>query len=232
MRSRIIGLLGAIALPSTMAVIGCADFSGASGTGGAAGTAGTGSSSSTGGAVGSGGGSSTGGTGAGGTGAGGASAVGSVTNLSGTKLLSALTTAEAAQLCSDAYSYFGRAISRATACKWKGLAYAISSSAPDDTGLQQACASQESTCLQANPSSPSCGALPSPCTATVADYSTCVADQATTFTQTVSGLASCSTVIRADLAAVWDFSSAATLPASCTALDITCSAIDLPSARN
>jgi hypothetical protein len=40
--------------------------------------------------------------------------------------------AEATQLCNDAYAYFGHAISRATSCKWKGLAYAISSSAPTD----------------------------------------------------------------------------------------------------
>ena len=222
MRNGLIGLVSTMVLASTMATAGCSSSGGTGGTGGSSSS--KGGSSSTGGA---GGGSSS----TGGTVAGGASAVGSVTNLSGTKVLGELTTAEAAQLCSDAYAYFGRAISRATTCKWKGLVFGISSSAPTDATLEANCASQETSCLQANPASPSCSDLPSPCTATVAEYSTCIADQAAAFSQTVSGLASCATVTRADLAAVWDFSGAAP-PASCTPLDITCAGLDLPSPRN
>jgi hypothetical protein len=155
----------------------------------------------------------------------------SVTNLSGTKALNGLTTAEATQLCSDTYAYFGQAISRPTLCKWKGLAYAISSSAPTDSMLQQNCSSRETPCLQATPDSPSCSDLPSTCTATVAQYSACITDQTAVFTPTVSGLADCATVKTTDLAAVWAFRTG-DLPASCVSLTDKCPDLDIPTPFN
>jgi len=225
-------LVSALVLGSTMLVTAsCADFSkGASaGTGGGSavgGAVGTGGSVNAGGAKSTGGSSNNGG-----AATGGATAIGPVTNLSATKVLGTLTTAEAAQLCSDSYAYFGRSISAAATCKWKGLVFGVSSSAPTDAMLQANCATKETACMQAGPSNATCGDLPSPCTATVAEYSACIADQATAFSQAVSGLASCATVTHADLEAVWAYSGAA-LPASCQALDITCTGADLPTPRN
>jgi len=210
----------ALVLVTTIATAGCADYSSGA-------TVGTGGSLNAGGATPTGGSASTA---IGGTGAGGATAVGSVTNISAIQVLGTLSAAQATQLCSDAYAYYGSAISHATTCKWKGLVFGVSSSAPTDEVLQANCATQESTCMQAGPANPSCGDLPSPCTATVAEYSTCIADQATVFAQTVSGLASCATVTHTDLEAVWAYSSAA-MPASCQALDITCAGVDLPTPR-
>src|SRR5450759_1196942 len=108
-------------------------------------TGGTGGSSGSGAAVAKCGSSSSGGA----VGTGGTSSSGtSVTTLSGTKALNALTTADATQLCKDTYAYFGKTISMVTACKYKGLSYATSSSAPSDSQFQQVCTDHEATCTQ------------------------------------------------------------------------------------
>jgi hypothetical protein len=63
-------------------------------------------------------------------GAGGSSSSGtSVTTLSDSKALNALTPEDATQLCKEVYAYFGKNIPMATACKFKGLSYATASSA-------------------------------------------------------------------------------------------------------
>jgi len=248
MRNGLIGLVSAMALAS-IAPAGCSDYSSGAGTGGTAST--MGGSSSTGGNASSTGGQSAGGAATGGSSAatggssaatggssaatggssaatGGSSGSGaSVTTLSGTMSLGSLTAAEATQLCNDAYAYFGQAISRATLCKATGLTTAVSSSAPTDAAMQQFCTDNESICLQASPNSPSCGDIPTPCTVTVAQYSTCIVDKASAYNQGVNGLASCATVGRADLPAIWDFVTA-NPPASCTALDATCAGLDVP----
>jgi hypothetical protein len=77
----------------------------------------------------------------------GGSNVGPVTTLSGTKALSALTTAEATQLCNDTIAYFKSAINTAIICKWKGPTYATSRSAPNNDVLRQNCTSHETACL-------------------------------------------------------------------------------------
>ena len=226
---------GLIGLVSAMALAGCSDYSSGAGTGGTAST--MGGSSSTGGNASSTGGQSAGGAPTGGSSAatggssaatGGSSGSGaSVTTLDGTKSLGSLTAAEATQLCNDAYAYFGQAISRATLCKATGLSSAVSSSAPTDAVMQQYCTQYENTCLQAGPSSPSCGAIPTPCSGTVAQYSTCIVDKASAYNQGVNGLASCTVVTRNDLPAIWDFVTA-NPPASCTELDATCAGLDVP----
>jgi hypothetical protein len=229
MRNEFVGHASVIALASMIATASCADYGGTAGTTGSSGTGGTGGttgSAGTGGTVAIAGSSSTGGTvaiaGSSSTGA------GSVTTLSGTESLGSLTTAEATQLCNDAYAYFGRVISRATLCKATALTSAVSTSAPTDAVLQQNCSGSETTCLQASPTSPSCGDIPTPCTATVAEYSTCIVDQATAYNRGVSGLPGCATVTLGDMPVLWDFVTA-DLPASCTALDITCAGLNLPS---
>src|SRR3954462_14164403 len=94
-------------------------------------TGGCSSSGENGGAGRSAGGSSAGGAAGGqGVGGGGGAAVSSFTTLSSSKAVNALTPTEVTQLCDETYAYFGSAIPKATACKWKGLSYAASSSAP------------------------------------------------------------------------------------------------------
>ena len=120
MRSGPIGLVSAVGL-ALMAVAGCGSNGSAAGTGG---------SSASGGTVGSGGSSGSG---------------GAVTNLGASTALNALTSPDVSQLCKDTYSYFGKNIPMATACKYKGLAYATSSSAPSDSQFQQVCKEHEAT---------------------------------------------------------------------------------------
>ena len=213
MRNTGIGFVGALVLTS-IATFSCSSSGGNAGTAGSPGTGGTAAT----------GGSS--GTGAAAVGGSSTSSGGSVTTLSGAKSLGSLTASEATQLCTDTYGYYGRVITRASLCKASGLTFSVSSSAPDDTTLQQNCKSRESTCLT-NSNSPTCSNIPQPCTATIAEYSTCVTDIATAFGQGVAALAGCATVTRNDLSAVWDFSTAP-LPSSCTSLDATCPGLDVP----
>jgi hypothetical protein len=139
-----VGLLGAAAIVATLG--GCSISTGPS--------SGSGGSSSSGGAPGTGGSTASGG-------AGGAGGEPSVTTLPGGKPLGTLAPTEATQLCNDVYAYFGQAISQTTLCKWTGLSFAVSSSAPNDTRLRENCTRQESSCLQAGPATPSCSPLPS-----------------------------------------------------------------------
>jgi hypothetical protein len=209
MRIGLIGLLGTVALVSTMTTAGCGggdDDDAAADTGGG---------TSTGGAVGMGG-----GTGLGGTQAGvGGGVANPVTTLSPSTALSALTDTEFTQLCDDAYSYFGTAIATDTFCKWKGLSYATSSSAPTEEQLRSNCSSTEATCL-ADPAAalannPGCNSIPANCTATVADYSACIMDEAAAFTQTVNAIPACAEFTSAATSMVWDATGAAPM-ASCT----------------
>jgi len=227
MKSELIGLLSATLVVSAVAVAGCSSSGGAGGTGGTSGRGG-----STGGTGGTGGSSSSTRGGSGGSsgsgGAGGGSSGGSVTTLDGGKPIGTLTAAEANQLCADTYAYYGQAISQADLCKWAGLSYGVSSSAPSDSQLQTNCKSQETPCLTASPASVTCSALPSNCTATVSQYSACVTDEAAAFKKAVDALPGCATVKLTDLAGVWAYETG-DAPASCTAItDSKCPTLDLP----
>jgi hypothetical protein len=193
------------------------------GTSSQGGTVGTGGSSSTGGTVGSGG--VSGGGGAGGDGGG-----GSITTLGGSKPLGGLTPSEATQLCDDTYAYFEQAISKPTLCKWTGLTYAVSSSAPTDAQLQKNCTSLETSCLEAGAAIPSCRDIPTTCTATVAQYSACIVDKTDALNKSVGELASCATVTMTDLPAVWDLTTVDP-PPSCTTVTDACPSIDIPTPR-
>jgi hypothetical protein len=216
MRKGFVGLISGMLLAS-VASVGCSSGSGNGGTGG----------TSSGGTGGTGGGA---GTSAGGSG-GGSSAP--VTSLSGTTAVNALSPSEATQLCNDTYTYFGTSIAKATTCKWRGLAYAASSSAPSDAQAKQNCTSTETSCNMTDPwaSNPGCNDIPSTCTATVAEYSSCIRDEVSAFTQTVNGLVTCSALTRADTAALFDIM-AAPLPASCMALMNKCADLYPPSPLN
>jgi hypothetical protein len=226
MRNGLIGLVGPMVLILTVGIAACSS----GGTGSTTSTEGGSSSSggnapSIGGQQSMGGSASGGGAAIGGSGAsmGGSSAVDSaVTNLPGTKVLSALTTDEATQLCKDTYAYFGKAISPATTCKWKGVYFATQSSAPTEEKLRQNCTSKETPCL-ADPgatwATPNCPDPPSSdCTATIADYSTCIRDQAAAFIQNVSTLPGCDAFTSAYWTPVWNILSA-DQPVSCQFCD-------------
>ena len=206
------------------------DGTGGEGTGGAS-TGGSGGAPATGGVQASGGAPPTGGAPAsggalatggapasGGTQAGGGD---SVTTLSGTTALNALTEAEVTQLCDDTWAYFASAISAETFCKYRGLSFATSSSAPSEEDLRANCTEKENACRgdpgTAWSGNPGCSAPSSDCMATVAEYSTCIRDTAADFTQTVNGMPSCGefTSGAEGTGAVWDFKGADRLP-SCT----------------
>ena len=266
MRNGLIELVSAIALVSTMATAGCGSYSSGGGAGGShsnggtvgtggshssggtvgtggsssnGGTVGTGGSSSNGGTVGTGGSSSSGGTvGTGGSsgsgGTGGSSSGGiSVTTISDT---TALNAADATQLCKDTYAYFGRAIPMATACRYKGLSFATSSSATSDSQFQQVCTDHETACLQAgsgvgSADDPGCSDIPSNCTATVAEYSACTSDEVAAFNQGMNGLPSCATATSANGSAVWQIM-IPTPPASCDSLTNKCQELYPPAPNN
>jgi hypothetical protein len=210
MRNGRIGLM-ATALASLMAGAGCSSTSNGGGTGGGTG----GSASGTGG--------TSGGTG-GGTGS-------SVTAVSGTKTIGSLSAAEATQLCNDTYGYFGTAIPHATACKWNGLYRAASSSSMTTDQLRTGCSLAENSCLQSDAGAfvnPGCGDVPKTCTATVAQYATCISDEVTLFNQTVNGFPSCMTVTMAGTGPIFDALAGGTPPASCTSLGDACPALLVP----
>jgi hypothetical protein len=205
MRNGFVGLLCAMALAS-MATVACSSGGGSGGSGGSAGSMGSGGS---------------GGTSSGGTGGGGGTPV---TTLSGSKALNTLTAAETEQLCNDSYAYFGTAIPKATTCKWKGLAFGASSSAPTDAQLQSNCSSKESSCQQvADPwaDNPGCNELPASCTATVNDYSACIRDEVTAFLQLVNGFPMCAMLARSNASDILT-AIAGNPPASCGSLMDTC----------
>ena len=229
MRSACIGIASAMVF--VVSAVGCGGNGGGSGatagSGGsssAGGTPGTGGSTGKGGAVGTGGSSNSGG------GSGGAGGGTSITGLGGDKPLGSLNPSDAAQLCSDAYAYFAKAINQADLCKWAGLSYGTSSSPLSDAALQQNCASQETTCLKADPAAADCTAIPSSCNATVSQYSACIVDQAAAFNEAVSALPGCVTVTKPDLQGVWAYLTA-DLPASCTAITDKCPTMDFPTPR-
>jgi len=203
---------------------------GASGGTQSGGVIGSGGFAGKGGSPGTGGGGSVGNggnAGSGGVGAGGTSGNGTVTAVNGGKTLSSLTPSEAAQLCTDTSAYFGKNISQATLCKEVGLTYSVSTSAASDAQLQKNCASQETGCLQAGSAVADCTSISASCTATVAQYSTCIVDKVAAFNQTVNALASCATATLVGLTAVWDFI-ASDPPASCGVVTGKCPTLDLP----
>jgi len=216
MRNGLVGLSSGMLF---VAMAACSNGGGSGGTGGMAGTSSTGTAGTS--------------SGAGTMGTGGTGGGGSVTTLPGGTAVNALSPTEVTQLCNDTYTYFGSAIAKATTCKWRGLAYAASSSAPSDAQAQSNCTSKESSCNQTDPwaDNPGCNDIPSTCTATVAEYSTCIGDEAAAFTQTVTGLKTCATLTRADTAALFDVM-AAPPPASCMALMNKCADLYPPSPLN
>jgi hypothetical protein len=197
-------------LLAAMATAACSSGGGTAGAGGAGGTGGS---------------SSGGGTGGGGS---------QVTTLDGSRALNALSATEATQLCDNSYAYFGTAIPLTTICKWRGLAYAASSSAPSQDVLRSNCTSKETSCQGTDPwaNNLGCNDLPSTCTATVAEYSACIRDQVTAFIQTVTAFPMCTALMSTDTAALFEAMAGGTPPASCASLNNACPDLFPPSPLN
>jgi len=155
-------------------------------------------------------------------------------NAGDTRALGSLSKAEADQLCSDTGAYFARSITRADSCRWAGLVYAQSSSAPTDADLQNNCSKTEASCDQSDASTTGPGAntmcfgVPATCTATLPQYFTCVADETTVFNQALKTLPSCATLTRADFDAIVAVQTGANQPASCTSLMNACPDLFVP----
>jgi hypothetical protein len=231
MRNGWTGLTGAVVVAATMASTGCSG--GGGGAGGSLGNGGAvsaGGSSASGGTVAAGGSSGSGGalSSGGSSGNGGSGGVGggtSPTALNDSKLLNALSTAEAVQLCDETYTHFGTAIPKEAACKWRGLVYATSSSPPTEAKLRQNCTTKESACLALEASkiwlNPGCGEIPASCTATVAEYFACMDDEVAEFNQKVLGFPACDTFTTAGTTAIWD-AQGSPPPGDCASLGKKC----------
>ncbi len=201
----------------------------AAGTGGSSGAA-AGTGGSSGAAAGTSGSAGSGGAAAGTGGSAGGGEGTAVTTLSGTTPVNALTPDEATKLCDDTFAYFGSAIPLAIACKWQGLAYAASSSAPTEEQLRTNCTSHEASCQDAGGANynPSCSEIPSTCTATVAEYSDCITEEVAAFTETVTGLITCDVITRDATSAIFE-AMAPTPPPSCESLSNACPDLYPPS---
>jgi hypothetical protein len=213
MREELIGLVSGIVLVSMATATACSSGGGSGGTGGSVGTGGMSGGSGTG---------------------GGGSSGSSVTTISGTTALNALTPTEVTKLCDDTYAYFGSAIPKATTCRWRGLAYGASSSAPTDAQLQSNCTSKETSCQgSADPWADNlgCNDIPSTCAATVAQYSACIIDEVAAFTQLVGGFPMCSMLMRSNASEILN-AIAAPPPASCASLMNTCPELSPPGPLN
>jgi hypothetical protein len=158
----------------------------------------------------------------------------------GTKL-TALTPAQAIQLCNDFFAYEAKA--GAEPCNLVGLegaelavaeAAAAGTAAPSDAALQMACTQGYNSCLSVDgggtgtyscyATSTAFSGYPSTCQATVGDLQKCTSDENAADNQVYASLPSCSTLTAASLAsALPDGGIGAAEPASCAQLDSTCS---------
>lgn len=212
MRNELIQLAGALLFTAAPPVLGCSSAAdgGDSGAGGAGGVEAppAGSCTRT----------------AGGT---------AVTSLCGAAALNTLTSAEALQLCNDTSTYVAGSITRSTGCKYAAIIAAASNSSPTEAQLQASCAATENACNQDDSvtrpgENTLCSQIPPTCTATVEQYSSCIADEALLFEQGAAALISCSLLTFGNLSTAYDVPNAATEAAGCAALEAACPSFSLP----
>jgi hypothetical protein len=242
--------LGIGSLFAVAALAGCGSSSGSSGTGGSSGKAGSGGSAQS---TGTGGGSVAG---HGGGGTAGSSNVGrggnsgnstgtfSTSVNSGTKL-TALSGAQATQLCTDINSFFDNTLT-ATLCTAQDPDFGLEAAAayleanPSATDAQL-----QATCAQAAVDGGSCrvtgsvdggiascdtASIPSTCQATVGDYATCLNATEAAYVQFIAAIPSCGSLTAASLTAYFATDGGGTVgptePSSCATIDATCSTSD------
>jgi hypothetical protein len=217
--------LGLAAMTAMMALVGCGSSDGLGGTGGSGGSPGKG-----GGAGGAKGGS---------TGEGGSTGSGGFTTKvpSATKL-TALTTAQATQLCSDVESYldstFLPMLCHASA-PLTGLEAAyldlVQNPSASNSDLQAVCAGaagDAGSCSDLGDGTQSCdvSSEPSTCQATVGDFTKCLDDTSAADAQYYATLPSCSTLTAASVTAFFEADGGSSFnppePTSCSMFDSTC----------
>jgi len=207
-----LGLGGLVAL---VALVGCGS---SSGTGGTAGSTGHGGTTGSAGATGGGGSGAKGGsTGSGGragtTGSGGGGGA-FTTSVPGATKLTGLTSAQAAQFCTDGQSfiehtYIPTLCSVFTPIQGVNSGYSYLQDNPTATNAQI-----QAACTQANADAGACAftidpdagscditSIPSTCQATVADYTKCINDTTTSFKQFGTTIPSCSSLTAASVSA-------------------------------
>jgi hypothetical protein len=145
--------------------------------------------------------------------------------------LTGLSSAQQTQLCKDFTTYADATLVPAL-CKLDGLLAAAFTGGTTDAQVQAACAAGYSACLTADGGSTvMCNAngVPSTCTATVGDLTSCLNMQSAAFAQ----VPSCSTLTVASLAGAFGDGGSATEPAICMQFDSggSCAgAVSMPSA--
>jgi hypothetical protein len=163
--------------------------------------------------------------GAGGSSSGGSSGGTAVTSLSGSKTLGSLSSSDATKLCDDLNAYFDKNITKGVACKWTALASAASSSSPTEAGLQSFCADAEKACT--GRAKTACERLPSGCSVTVEQFSTCIVDQTADFNKKVTDFPTCDKLTKSNMGQATDAQSA-DLPSSCMKMMEQCSTLTPP----
>jgi len=228
-----------------LAVTGCGDYDPPGFTGGSAGTGGTdGTGGTTSDSAGSGGTVSS----AGSSGMGGSSSSPATVSASGCTMteggtavtglcadapLNALTQTQQLQLCSDTGAYAAGVIDRAVGCKYVAIVASASASAPTEAEMRVVCAAREMACNQdasimGAGALTQCSGVPASCTATVAQYSTCVMDEAVVFEQGATALVSCSMLTLGDISTLYAIPMTATNAPGCTAIKAACPTFTLP----
>jgi hypothetical protein len=207
MRNGLMGLAGVLSFAATMGVVGCGSDEGDNGGDAEQPVAASSCTKSSGGTM--------------------------VTNFCGSAALNTLTAAETTQLCTETGDFVTAAISRPTGCKFRAIVFAASNSSPTNEQMQAACAATEASCnddssIPGPGGETSCSQIPPTCTATIEQYSACMADQAVVFEQQANALTSCSTLTFANLSTVYDVATAANAAAGCMALKTACPTFNLP----
>ena len=155
----------------------------------------------------------------------------------GTKL-TALTPAQAMQLCNDFSAYETKTL-KTVLCDLSGLLAAALSGGTTDADLRTACTQGYNSCLSADgglTTTSSCDSTtfsgePSTCQATVGDLQKCANDETTASNQAYGSLPSCSTLTAANLASALsaDAGAGPAEPASCSMFDAQCKGMSMSS---
>jgi hypothetical protein len=119
------------------------------------------------------------------------------------KQLGSLSDAESQQFCKDLEAYGAKyaAETKDTTCQFSAVTSAAFTfalnSAATDAELQQACKSTYDACLKAPSQTKSTCSKPSAqCTATVAEFETCMSDAANGFDEMIASLPTCASINR------------------------------------
>jgi hypothetical protein len=154
-----------------------------------------------------------------------------MTAVPGTTPLGQLTQAQFGTLCGDVATYRSLLAAdpsfRAVYCAFGGITAATRAAGPSatDADVQQACSAAASSCMSApqQPFTLACEVTVSAtCTATVAQYTTCLDDSVAAAEVSVAAIPSCDSLTVAELRGDGDTLGTPTPPASCATYDAAC----------